>query len=40
MARGDVLVNDQILKKRALRLKTGDIITVIHPERYMEAEIL
>lgn len=40
MARGDVLVNDQILKKRALRLKQGDVITVIHPERYMEAEIL
>ncbi len=40
MARGDVLVNDQILKKRALRLKAWDIVTVIHPERYMEAEIL
>ena len=40
MARGDVLINDVVLKKKSLCLKTGDKITIVHPERYMESEVL
>lgn len=40
VARGDILVNDVVVKKKSLWLKQGDIITIVHPERYMESEML
>lgn len=40
MARGDIALNGSVLKKNSQRLKTGDAITITHPERYMESEIL
>lgn len=40
VARGDILVNGSIVKKKSLWLKTGDEITIVHPERYMESEVL
>ncbi|AKH32975.1 Ribosomal large subunit pseudouridine synthase D [candidate division SR1 bacterium Aalborg_AAW-1] len=40
VARGDILVNDTVVKKKSLGLKQGDIITIVHPERYMESEML
>lgn len=40
VARWDILVNEIIVKKKSLWLKNGDKITIIHPERYMESEVL
>lgn len=40
LARGDVLVNGEVIKKKSLKLKNGDIIEVRQPERYLEAERL
>lgn len=40
VARGDILVNGNVVKKKSLWLKTGDEITIVHPERYMESEVL
>ena len=40
MARGDITLNGEILKKNSYRLKVNDQITIVHPERYMEAEML
>jgi 23S rRNA pseudouridine1911/1915/1917 synthase len=40
VARGDILVNGTIVKKKSLWLKTNDEITIVHPERYMESEVL
>ena len=40
VARGDILVNDIIVKKKSLWLKSWDKITIVHPERYMESEVL
>lgn len=40
VARGDILVNGTIVKKKSLWLKTGDEIAIVHPERYMESEVL
>ena len=40
VARGDILVNDIVVKKKSLWLKHGDVITIVHPERYMESELL
>lgn len=40
VARGDILVNDVIITKKSLWLKLGDKIDIIHPERYMDAEML
>ncbi len=40
MARGDIILNDTVLKKNSTRLKSGDQIIITHPERYMESEVL
>jgi 23S rRNA-/tRNA-specific pseudouridylate synthase len=40
MARGDIALNGTTLKKNSQRLKSGDQITITHPERYMESEVL
>lgn len=40
LARGDVLVNWKVVKKKSLKLKAGDEIIVRQPERYMEASRL
>ena len=40
VARGDILINDMVVKKKSLWLKPGDVITIVHPERYMESEML
>lgn len=40
MARGDIALNGTTLKKNSQRLKPGDQITITHPERYMESEVL
>lgn len=40
MARGDIMLNAVVLKKKSQLLKTGDQITIQHPERYMESEVL
>lgn len=40
MARGDVLVNGVVLKKKSQTLKPGDVIDITHPERYMESSLL
>lgn len=40
IARGDIIVNDKVLTKKSMILKTGDVIDITHPERYMEASVL
>ncbi len=40
VARWDISVNDKIITKKSLWLKEWDIITIVHPERYMEASRL
>ncbi len=40
MARGDVLINGVPLKKKSQQLKSGDVIDITHPERYLEASVL
>lgn len=37
VARGDILVNGVVIRKKSLWLKSGDRIEIVHPERYMEA---
>lgn len=40
VARGDITVNQKVITKNAHRLHPWDLITIIHPERYMENSIL
>lgn len=38
--RGDITVNDGLVKKKSYMLKTGDRVHIEHPERYMESSML
>lgn len=40
IARWDIIVNGKPLVKKSLILKSGDVIDITYPERYMEASVL
>lgn len=40
LGRGDITINGEVKQKKSYQLKPGDQIHIIHPERYMEAEVL
>lgn len=40
IARGDIVLNSKALTKKSYILKQGDVISITHPERYMESSVL